>query len=364
MAPATLRQLRDEAQKIYGEYQARFAGKPRATRDLEALDDIIGRLEEVVEGARKLQNGGQNPALSSFIEQAVENLETYEKEREGIARAKSRGPAAEQAGRLATWANLFFGQYLRHFAGKNRATRDVGLLNEIISELEFVETQMKKVIADKGFESTQADLQTVQNNLQLYRDERAEIFSSRRDATLEQRASYLAVVANEQFAIYDYHFAGKPRASRRPGLLHRVIATLESVRDEMAEIEDEGLDSEQNRQNRDIIDQKLELYEEEFEQIQKVRRETSSSDLVGHLGQAANAAAQQYSEHFAGEDRASRNLELLSRICDELLDVGRQMRQLKDSFDSRANDKNLIIVLDNAMLYQGEFEKIREVQRD
>ncbi len=361
MARPNLKQLREEAQTIYQEYGARFAGKPRATRDMQALDSIIERLEALIEEARGLRNGKRDPALSSFMEQAIENLEVYENERDNIAKVQSQGPVVVEGSQLATWANLHFGQYFRHFAGKPRATRDLGLLNEIISELELVESQMKKLLAKKDIASVEADLETVQKNLDVYRDERENILNAREGAP-DEKASYLAMVANEQFAIYNFHFGGRPRVSRRPGLLHRVIATLESVRDQMSELEAQGLDSEQNRNNIALIDSQLATYRDELDRIHQARRQTPAEDRIGQLGSAANWAMAQYGEHFAGQDRASRDRELLSRLCDELLDVGRQMRELRAELGSRANEENLVIVLDNLMLYQNEYEEIQRVQ--
>lgn len=362
MARPNLKKLRQEAQSIYGEYGTRFAGKPRATRDLRAIDSIIERLEKVIKRARMLRNGKTNPALSSFLEQALENLETYENERENIRKVQSQGPVVVEGSRLATWANLHFGQYFRHFAGKPRATRDLGLLNEIISELELVESKMKALLAQKDVASVEADLETVQNNLGVYRDERQNILDARNSGGLDEQASYLAMIANEQFAVYNFHFGGRPRVSRRSGLLHRVNSTLQSVYDQMSALEDEGLDSEQNRKNIELIDTQLGTYRDELDKIDEARRGTSRKDLVGQLGSAANWAMAQYNEHFAGKDRASRDLELLSRVCDELLDVARQMRELGADFDSQANEENLVIVLDNLMLYQNEYEEIQQVQ--
>jgi hypothetical protein len=362
MARPNLKKLREEAQSIYSEYGARFAGKPRATRDIQALDSIIERLEKIIKRARTLRNGKTNPALSSFLEQALENLETYENERENIQKVQSQGPVVVEGSRLATWANLHFGQYFRHFAGKPRATRDLGLLNEIISELELVESKMKGLLAQKDVASVEADLETVQKNLEVYEGERENIMSARKSGGLDEQASYLAMVANEQFAVYNFHFGGRPRVSRRSGLLHRVIATLQSVRDQMSELENKGLDSEQNRNNIALIDGQLKTYRNELDKIDEARRQTAPKDLVGQLGSAANWAMAQYNENFAGQDRASRDLELLSRVCDEMLDVGRQMRELSNQLDNRANEENLVIVLDNLMLYQNEYEEIQQVQ--
>jgi hypothetical protein len=362
MARPNLKQIRQEAQSLYTEYGSRFAGKPRATRNLGALDSIIERLEGIIETARALRNGGRDPALSSLLEQAIENLEIYEKERDNIAKVQSQGPVVLEGSQLATWANLHFGQYFRHFAGKPRATRDMGLLNEIISELELVETHMKKLLTKQSAESVRADLETVKQNLELYRDERNNILEARQNGTLDEQASYLALIANEQFGVYSFHFGGRPRVSRRAGLLHRIIATLESVREQMGALVDKGLSSEQNRSNMELIASQLETYREELDLVQQAKRDTPADELVGQLGGAANWAMAQYGEHFAGEDRSTRDLELLSRICDELLDLARQMRAVEVEVEGEANEQNLTIVLDNAMLYQNEYEQIQRVQ--
>lgn len=221
---------------------------------------------------------------------------------------------------------------------------------------------MKGLLAQKDVASVEADLETVQKNLDVYREERQNIMSARESGNLDEQASYLAMVANEQFGVYNFHFGGRPRVSRRSGLLHRVISTLQSVRDQMSALEDQGLSSQQNRSNIELIDGQLATYRDELDKIDEARRGTSRDDLVGQLGSAANWAMAQYNENFAGKDRASRDLVLLSRVCDELLDVGRQMRDLRADVESRANEENLVIVLDNLMLYQNEYEEIQKVQ--
>lgn len=362
MATFDLKDFRDQTQSIYNEYAARFAGKPRATRDLGDIDGLIKRLDALVNQARQAASGSRDPALASMIEQAVENLETYDRERREIAKVQAQGESAIEGSKLATWANLQFGQYFRHFAGQGRATRDLGRLNEMISELELTEAHMKKLLAKKDMLSVREDLKTVRSNTALYRKERDHILAARRNATPQELSSYLATAANEQFAIYNFHFAGRPRISRRASLLHRVISTLESIGAQMQKIEDEGAGSEQNRGNIQIVESQLQTYRTEFDEVQKARRETPVGDLPGHLGAAANWAMEQYRENFAGQDRATRDLLLLSRICDEMLDMARQMREYEAEQYHEGNHKNLNIVLDNAMLYQKEYEEIRKAQ--
>lgn len=362
MATLNLKDFRDQTQALYNEYGARFAGKPRATRTISELDDIIKKLEALVNEARAAGNVAQDPALASMVEQAVENLETYDTERKEIARVQAQGETAIEGSKLATWANLQFGQYFRHFAGQGRATRDLGRLNEMISELELTEAQMKKLLTKKDMRSVREDLKTVRSNTALYRKERDHILNARANAKPDELASYLATLANEQFAVYNFHFAGRPRVSRRPGLMHRLISTLEEVGAQMKKLDEEGLDNEQNRNNIKIVETQLETYRAEFGEIQNARRNVAQTDLPGNFGAGANWAMEQYREHFAGKDRASRDLVLLSRICDEMLDMARQMREYDAEVYNEGNQKNLNIVMDNAMLYQNEYEEIKKVQ--
>ena len=66
----------------------------------------------------------------------------------------------------------------------------------------------------------------MRRTLETYRTENKEIEKARKTGTDEERASILAEVANGQFRIYQMHFAGKSRATRRPALLVRVIEQL------------------------------------------------------------------------------------------------------------------------------------------
>jgi hypothetical protein len=365
MTKRTIKELRDDAQAIFNEYGARFAGKPRATRDLAELDNLIERLDALVDEGRSRQNGGRDPALQSILEQAIENLEIYEKERDRIAAVQSGGEVVVEASSLATWANLIFGQYYRHFAGEARATRDLGLLSEILAELEFVEARMQELLDERDDAATlEDDLATVRDNKNVYENELSKITEARSSGTLEDQASYLAVAANEQFAVYREHFGGKARVSRRPELLERVIVTLENIRENMRSLQDRGLQSEQNDNNIQTVSQQLSTYRDELNKIQEAKEGTPPEQLVGSLGTAANAVMEEYRADYAGQDRATRDLEKLSRICDEMLDIARQMRSLRAMTGSEANERNLTIVLDNLLLYQQEWEEIEKAMHE
>jgi len=356
-------ELRRRAHELFEEYDAKFAGKPRATRELDELDDIIGRLERLLHQAREQLNGGRNETLMGLIEEASENLEIYHDEREAIRELQKGGDGPVRASRIATWANIEFHRYRRHFAGQNRATRDIELLNEMIAELQSIRSQMDSLTQGGTIEGLDRDIETVDANLDRYRDERERIHTARAEGTPDERASVLAVAANDQFAIYRELFAGHNRTTRRPALLNRVIRSLEEIRRRMVELRDEeGLESGENADNIDIVEDNLSMYREELEAIEAAGDQVGPEELAAQLGGAANEVFETYRDEYAGEDRAGRDLEKLTRMCDELYHLARQMEALDDEEGLEANAENLSVVLENLSLYQREYDAIEDAR--
>jgi hypothetical protein len=359
----SLRELRQAFETITSEYNADFAGKPRATRDITKIEGLIHRLDDLVIDCQKSLNGSRNPAVISLLDNVRQTLDLYREEREAIVAAKSEGPHNEQAAVLATRANFVFDMYFRHYAGSSRATRDLGRLEEMISDLEVLEAEMEALQAEEDLEAIERDREVVQRNLTMYRGELDEIARARRSGTPSEQSSALANVANEQFAIYRAQFAGKSRLTRRPDLLRRMIENLERVGDHMRELERGGLDSDQNRNNIKIVHDTLETYRQELEAIKEARANAERRSLAGSLGGAANEVMEEYRQHFAGEDRRTRDLEKLTRICDELYNIEKQMAEIAEAESIEMNDSNLDIVRENLQMYGMEYRRIHEAQQ-
>ncbi len=360
MSKPKLSDLQDRADSVYQTYASNFAGKPRPTRDLDLLEKLITDLDGVVDDARTLMNGDRNPAVLAFIETATENLDRYQNERGLITEAK-KDPLGVQGALLAQRANRVFDAYRRHFAGKDRSTRDRMLLHEMVGELEGLEKRMQSLV-EQGAANSRQDLQTVRQQLGLYRDEVTNIARAQTVGTQEDVANRLAQLANAQFALYRDHFAGKSRASRRPGLLARMISNLEEYQEEMRELRDNNFRSQMNDNNISTVQQNLELYRSELEEIRKVRKETAVRDLAGALGGAANDVFAEYGKEFAGKERRTRDLDLMSKLCDQLRDVALQMREIDDNIDLDINAKNLAIVEERWATYEDEYRRIAEAK--
>lgn len=360
MSQISFKELKKKSDEIFQQYESNFAGKPRATRDLDLLDSLIDSLEELTDDARGSMNGGKDPAKISLLEMARENLDTYKKERREIQAAKERGPTSIEASEVVTWANLTFGKYHRHFAGKDRRTRDLGLLSEIIVELEAVQERMKDVA--RAEPDLAPNIKVVEENLGLYRSEYRAIEETQRSGDLQEEADTLATLANYQFGLYRDHFAGKSRHTRRTGLLERISHQLQRVQKGMKGLQRRGLVSESNKRNIGIVSENLKVYEKEINEIRKAKDSVTSEQLAGSLGASANEVMAQYREHFAGQNRATRDLEKLTLICDQLAEIAWQMREIQSSEPSEMNAKNLDIVIGNCTTYESEYRKIEEAQ--
>lgn len=360
MKKPSLADLKTEANDVYEVYRARFAGQPRATREVSELEALITRLNALISDARTLMNGGTNPAVVTLIDTAQENLARYKEELREIRNAQEN-PYVIEGARLASRANRVFDAYARHFAGKDRGTRDLLLLVELVTELKEIRTEMNYV-AEHGVKATEQDLQTVNTQIGVYETEQAEIERTRAMGTTEEQSSRLATLANLQFGLYNSHFAGKRRLSRRPELIQRMITNLEDYLRRMEQLQKDGYSSDVNKKNMDVVRQNLEMYRTEIIEIRKAREEVSLQDLAGVLGGSANDVMAEYRELYAGKDRKTRDLEKLSIMCDELRDIALQMNAIARTVDIDFNEKNFEIVTESRAMYESEYKEIKTVQ--
>lgn len=351
---ATLDELRKEVDDINATYEARFAGHSRVTRDVKEIDDLVKRTRGVVSGLEAAAIKDE-----ALLETARGNLKLYQDEREAISAAKAGGGDLEDFARLGTQANFVFARYRRHFSGKSRQTRDLGLLAEMIDDLTKVQQRMQPLAQKhKKVEGLNNDLELVSNNIKLYVAERGEIADARGTGPAEQQGDLLAEVANGQFKLYQDHFADKSRLTRRPQLLQRMIDNLKNAKDRMEGLRKAGLKSDVNVKNIEVIDANLKMYTTEIAEIKKARAAVKLADLMGSLGSAANDVMEEYRANYAGKPRKGRDLDLLSKLCDQLGEIARQMSDLGRAEVHDFNLRNLQIVTDNLVMLETEFDEI------
>jgi hypothetical protein len=357
-----LENLGREMDALDNEYAANFAGQSRLTRDIGLLDSIIERGNDLLKRINSIPAAAQGPELVRLKDAASNNIRLYAQERGAIIRAQEVGPTFEAFSSEATAANLIFGRYARHFAGKDRTTRDLAFLGELVDDLKQIEKRMTQLLEEHHVQEFTRDREVVVQNLVQYQKEIGLIENAQKSGTPEERASVLASLANAQFNAYQAHFAGEPRVSRRPALLMRIIASLKSIRERMIGFRDGGLDLEFNNKNITIVDGRLETYEKELVEIRKVRQSTQMVDIMGELGNAANKLFDQYRSAFADKARSAVDLDLLANLCDKLGEIRRQMTDLQRAEDNEMNNKNLDIVTEQLVMFEGEFEAVTQAK--
>jgi regulator of replication initiation timing len=247
---------------------------------------------------------------------------------------------------------------MRHFAGKDRSTRDVALLGELVDELKQIDKRMGQILEEAPNKDFERDREIVRNNLAAYQKEISAIEEAQSAGTPEEQASVLATLANEQFSVYQTHFAGEPRVSRRPALLMRVISSLKKIRERMIALKEGGLSADFNGRNIAIVDDRLGVYETELAEIRKVRQATPMNEIMGELGGAANKLFDAYRSGFADKPRAQADVAKLGGLCDKLAEIRRQMTEMSWAEDNEMNTKNLEIVTQQLAMFEGEYEAV------
>lgn len=350
--------LGSELEELDKEYAAGFAGQSRLTRDLDVLDALVRRCSSVLERIDAIPAAARGADLARLRETAAQTLALYRNERAAIVRAQEVGEAFEAFSIEATNANLVFARYMRHFAGKDRSTRDLALLGELVEDLKQIDKRMGQLLEEKKNADFERDRAVVRENLQRYKDEVTLIEDAQKSGTPEERASALATLANAQFSLYQTHFAGEPRISRRPALLMRMISSLKKLAQRMIELRDSGLDLEFNTKNISIVEERLKVYENELVEIRKLRQATSMPDIMGELGGSANKLFDEYRSSFADKPRSQVDLDRLGAVCDKLGEIRRQMTELSWAEDNDMNAKNLDVVTEQLVMFEGEYEAV------
>jgi hypothetical protein len=364
MANPTLQLLRRQYDELTSEYETFFAGQSRATRELARMDALTARLKALRSQVDQVR-GGASSDLRALREELQETLTLYESERKLIVEAKALGPDFVEFSELGGAANLTFSKYHRHFAGKSRNTRDLGLLAEMIAELTSVQEAMEEFLPrlPANVPGARDDLGVVQENLKMYLAERGEIVEARAEGTAEEQAGVLGEVANGQFKLYQDHFAGRSRSTRRPALLQRVVDNLKQVHDRMKVLRQGGLTAEFHAKNMTVVEGALQQYTAELAEVRAAREATPLKDIMGQLGLAANEVMDDYAKGFEGQDRRSRDLDLLSTLCDRLGEIGRQMEDFARFEDNEMNNRNIAIVTANRRMLEREYSLIEEAKK-
>jgi hypothetical protein len=352
---ATVSDLTAQLEAIDARYRGRFAGHPRISRDPEELEAIQAEVTALASAVKGLKDSALNERYQTSVD-------LYKNELALIQEARAAGPAAVQAHRITSLANLVMGRYSRFYAGQNRTTRDVGLLEELAASMRELVADLEKCTAQGA--NVAEDLGRMKDAAKVYADECGAIRSARGDGPLPDQAQRLATLANEQFERYRLLFAAQTRISRHPDTLASMIKNIREIHAAMLALRTRGVGGESHAKNIAIVGERIESWEAELITVRDVIARGELADRVGRLGEAANKAFSEYREHFAGKDRKTRDLKKLSNIIEQLWPIQRSMDAIDSDNGDDTNARNLSIVTDQLRIYDREYRNIVQAKAE
>lgn len=256
-------------------YARNFAGQNRSTRDAGLLAEMIEDLKACEKRMVSINKEKPSPDFQRDIDIVQQSLAQYQREIIEVQKAQAVGDATERANLLGALANAQFEIYGTQFAGKSRTTRRPALLQRVCDNLKRVKGEMVK-LRDAHFreEFHMNNIAIVEEQLAMYEKELGEIRKARQATAMADLLGMLGGSANELFAEYREHFAGKDRGSVELARLGRICDQLGEIRRQMIEL-GRVEPSDSNDQNIDIVTQQLSMFESEYEAIAQVKRQAA-----------------------------------------------------------------------------------------
>lgn len=263
---------------------------------------------------------------------------------------------------LAQVKNLL-GMHARHFAGRPRAVVDLMLFHEIVDRLEELEKKAGGAPALRD---------AVANRLALLREELSACTEARARSfglAPSDIIDLLATRANDQFAVYRVHFAGRARITRRPMLAQRVLINLKMIHHELEHVDASTLANRDTHEaNKALVLKQAEQVEGEGALIIDERRKAPRDELVRALGADANAEMIEYRKRFGTRDAAvppsDGEVDALAGICDRLGELVYEMASLALRFrGDTILEANLKLASRNLVAYETRYMEVAEARR-
>lgn len=357
MAKATLQSIREQSDKLHNRWTREFAGKPRHTRELAVLEKLVEKAAALVHKAKQIP-GEKGDALEKAVR---ERLQLYTTERDAIAEVKFVRPEVGLVHQLGLEIDRVLAAWRRHFGGRDRRTRDLGLLDTLIARLGRAVARLKELAPENADVVKVESLDGVVTQLEVMKDERSEIEKAKRGLAAADKTPVLLAEAAQALDRYRVLLGGQPRATCSLAHMDAVIATLRGIQLDLRTPGGGELDEAQAK-NLAVIDQNLEAYVAERERIVKALADTSARERGGQLALVANRLFQLYQQQFAGQSRATRDLKLLSDLNDRLTDIAEQMAALDREHDEPLNRKNIPVVEERVRRYEAEWVEIAKAK--
>lgn len=358
MAKATLESIRTLSDKLHNRWMREFAGKPRHTRNLGELEKLLEKAAGLTHKAKGIP-GEKGDALEKVV---VERWKLYRAERDSIAEAQYERPEVAEIHGLGQQIERALAVWRRHYAGRDRRTRDLPRLDEVIATLAFAVPRLDAL--KEHPEVKKESLEGLRGQLEVLKDERGEIEKLRRAADASQRNVIVLAEAQSALDQYRVHFARQPRATCTAARLGRLIAALESAIGELMAlpVPSEAEQADAHGKNLALLTTHLEAWKKELPLLEAARATIEPRDLTNQLGAVANQIFQLYQREYAGKERGSRNLQMLSEMCDRLTEVGELMTRHDAATREAINRKNVPVVDERLRRYEAEWVEIAKAK--
>ncbi|MCC6625710.1 MAG: hypothetical protein IT385_31030 [Deltaproteobacteria bacterium] len=367
MAKATLQSIRELSDKLHNRWTREFAGKPRHSRDLAALEKLVDKAATLVRKAKQIP-GDKGDELEKVVR---ERLTLYTTERDAIAEVKYVRTEVAEVHRLGLEIDRALAVWRRHFGGRDRRSRDLALLDQLIARLQRSVARLRELApANPDVVKVEA-LDGVVTQLEVMKDERSEIDKAKRSLAAADRPGVLLAEAAQHIDRFRVHCGGQPRPTCSLAIVDAVVAGLRGIVLELRGLElseshgqpgSAGPSGSAHAQALPSLEQQLNAFTLERDSIAKAIAETPVRERGGQLALVANRLFELYQKQFAGQSRATRDLKLLSDINDRLSDVAEQMATIDREHDEPLNRKNVPIVEERARRYEAEWLEIAKAK--
>ncbi len=270
---------------------------------------------------------------------------------------------AVNAEKLQSELDQITSEYEANFAGQSRATRDLGLMDQLTKRVQAVLNQVDHLPASIRGADLESVRQAARDTLAMYQTERGAILRAKEAGPQIELFGEQASTANFTFSLYGRHFAGQNRTTRDAGLLAELVEDLKACDKRMQSLQKEKPSPDFAR-DLEVVQQSLSQYQKELGEIGKAQSTGTPDERGNLLGALANAQFEIYATLFAGKSRPTRRPALLQRVTDNLKRIRGEMNKLKEAgFAEEFHLRNIAIVEEQVAAYEKELVEIRKARQ-
>ena len=194
----------------------------------------------------------------------------------------SNNNAVEKLRKIKIEEMRIVGKYMQEFAGQNRSTRDISILDSMIDGLIELKKKINKIKDVSLKQEKENGLQSIERNLKLYLEEKDKIKEAKENPSdsseadflkdVKERSNDLGMDANRIIGKYMTNFSHKERVDCDENELSSMVDDLQEIENKMVTMmKDENHHDEYHLRNMIVVKRSLELYRTEHEKIVKAK---------------------------------------------------------------------------------------------